>query len=107
MESMDNFNNDKLIEEKFENMKKHYKHNTKILCLGISIASLCVGLIGGILIHDFMEGDTYNFSGKYKQCYEILDKYWLFGKTEEEITKYNIDYLRTKRDKMGHMLDIG
>ena len=27
--------------------------------------------------------------------------------TEEEITKYNIDYLRTKRDKMGHMLDIG
>lgn len=87
MESMDNFNNDNLIEEKFENMKKHYKHNTKILCLGISIASLCVGLIGGILIHDFMEGDTYNFSGKYKQCYEILDKYWLFGKTEEEITK--------------------
>lgn len=41
----------------------------------------------GILIHDFMEGDTYNFSGKYKQCYEILDKYWLFGNTEEEITK--------------------
>ena len=27
--------------------------------------------------------------------------------TEEEITKYNIDYLRTERDKMGHMLDIG
>ena len=27
--------------------------------------------------------------------------------TEEEITKYNIDYLRTKRDKMGHMIDIG
>ena len=41
MESMDNFNNDKLIEEKFENMKKHYKHNTKILCRNFNCKPMC------------------------------------------------------------------
>ena len=51
----------------------------------------------------WLRQDEASQSDKEKEFRDILKDFL----TEEEITKYNIDYLRTKRDKMGHMLEIG